>query len=74
MSAANTPSSNMPTPTVPSLKEGTPMNQVNLLEINIDSPNTALNVIIGFLGLAQKRGAFAINESAKLYQCIEQFK
>ena len=56
-----------------SMKEGAPMNKINLLEVEIDSTNTALNVMVGFLGLAQKRGAFAINESAKLYECIEQF-
>lgn len=67
-------SENVQTQSTPSLKEGTPMNQVNLLEVNIDTPNTALNVMIGFLGIAQKRGAFAINESAKIFQCIEKFK
>jgi hypothetical protein len=56
-----------------SMKEGAPMNKINLLEVDIDSTNTALNVMVGFLGLAQKRGAFAINESAKLYECIEKF-
>lgn len=56
-----------------SMKEGAPMDKINLLEVNIDSTNTALNVMVGFLGLAQKRGAFAINESAKLYECIEKF-
>ena len=48
-----------------SMEEGASMNKINLLEVDIDSTNTALNVIVGFLGLAQKRGAFAINESAK---------
>tara|TARA_B100001093_G_scaffold460241_1_gene473912 strand:+ start:2768 stop:2980 length:213 start_codon:yes stop_codon:yes gene_type:complete len=48
--------------------------QVNLLEIEIKDENTALNVIVGFLGLAQRRGAFAINESAKLFEAIKQFK
>ena len=41
--------------------------QVNLLEVNITNENAALNVMVGFLGLAQKRGAFAINEAAKLH-------
>ena len=47
--------------------------QLNLLEVEVNSPNTALNVIVGFLGIAQKRGSFAINESAKIYECINYF-
>lgn len=45
--------------------------QINLLDIEIDSPNAALNVMVGFLGIAQKRGAFAINESAKIFDAIK---
>jgi hypothetical protein len=45
--------------------------QINLLDIVIDSPNAALNVMVGFLGIAQKRGAFAINESAKIFDAIK---
>jgi len=48
--------------------------QVNLLDVNITDENTALNVIVGFLGLAQKRGAFAINEAAKIYECVKLFQ
>jgi len=47
--------------------------QMNLVEIDIVDTNTALNVLVGFLGVAQKRGAFAINESAKIFECINQF-
>ena len=48
--------------------------QVNLLGVNITDENAALNVIVGFLGLAQKRGAFAINEAAKIYECVQMFQ
>jgi hypothetical protein len=48
--------------------------QINLLEVPINNENDALNVMVNFLGLAQKRGAFAINESAKIYECIQQFQ
>lgn len=48
--------------------------QINLLEVPITNENEALNVMVNFLGLAQKRGAFAINESAKIYECIQQFQ
>ena len=48
--------------------------QVNLLNVNITDENTALNVMVGFLGLAQKRGAFAINEAAKIFECVQKFQ
>jgi len=48
--------------------------QVNLLDIEIKDENDALNVMVGFLGLAQKRGVFAINESAKIFECIKKFQ
>lgn len=47
---------------------------INLLEIDIKDENTALNVMVGFLGLAQKRGCFAINESAKIFECVKKFR
>lgn len=47
--------------------------QVNLLDVEITDENTALNVLIGYLGVAQKRGTFAINESAKIYECVKKF-
>ena len=51
-----------------------PPTQVDLLSIDIKDENTALNVLVGYLGLAQRRGAFAINESAKIYDAIKMFK
>ena len=49
------------------------MKQLNLLDVEITDENTALNVMIGYLGVAQKRGTFAINESAKIYECVKKF-
>ena len=45
----------------------------DLLNVEIKNENTALNTLVGFLGVAQKRGSFAINESAKIYECIQVF-
>lgn len=47
--------------------------QVRLIDVPIQNENTALNVIAGFLNLAQRRGAFSIEESAKIYECIRVF-
>jgi len=48
--------------------------EVRLVDIQIKDENTALNVMVSFLGLAQKRGAFGIDESAKIWECIKIFQ
>ena len=48
--------------------------KIDLLKVEITNENVALNVLVGFLGIAQRRGVFAINESAKIYEAIEKFK
>ena len=47
--------------------------QVNLLELPVTNENEALNVMVNFLHLAQRRGCFAIAESAKVYECVKMF-
>jgi hypothetical protein len=44
------------------------------LNVSIDNENIALNVIVAFIGLAQKRGTFNIQESAKIWECIQKFQ
>ena len=41
--------------------------------IDIKDENVALNVIVSFLNVAQKRGAFSIDESAKIWECVQKF-
>jgi glutathione synthase/RimK-type ligase-like ATP-grasp enzyme len=48
--------------------------QIRLVDVPITNENTALNVMVGFLNLANRRGAFTIDESAKIWECIEKFK
>mgnify|MGYP001166669754 CR=1 FL=1 len=48
--------------------------KIDLLQIHITNENIALNVLIGFVGLAQSRGCFAINESSKIYEAIQVFQ
>jgi len=47
--------------------------KIDILTIDIKDENTALNVLVGFLGIAQRRGAFALNESSKIYEAIKMF-
>lgn len=48
--------------------------EIRLVDIEITNENVALNVIVSFLSLAQSRGSFNIEESSKIWQCINIFK
>jgi len=48
--------------------------EVRLVDIPIENENIALNVMVGFLNVAHKRGAFTIDESAKIWECISRFQ
>ena len=63
----------VPKETVSVPKETDNLKQISLIDVDITDENVALNVIIGYLGVAQKRGTFAINESAKIYECVKKF-
>jgi hypothetical protein len=47
--------------------------QVNLLDVEINSENVALNVMVALLNTAQKRGVFTMQESAKAWECVQKF-
>jgi hypothetical protein len=48
--------------------------EVKLVDVNISDENTALNVIVSFLNLAQRRGIFSMDESSKIWECIKMFQ
>jgi hypothetical protein len=50
-----------------------PTQEVRLTDIEVTDENMALNVLVSFLGVAQKRGTFSIAESAKIFECIQKF-
>jgi hypothetical protein len=52
----------------------TPQKEVKLVDVQVTDENTALNVMVSFLSLAHKRGAFGIDESAKIWECIRMFQ
>ena len=47
--------------------------EMRLIDVPITDETTALNVLVSFLNVAQKRGTFSIAESAKIYECIQKF-
>ena len=42
-------------------------------DIKIDDQNNALNALVTFLNIAQRRGAFSMDESAKIWEAIQFF-
>ena len=51
-----------------------PTQEIRLVDIPINNENTALNVMVGFLNVAHKRGSFTIDETAKIWECISKFQ
>ena len=49
-------------------------NDVKLVDVSITDETIALNLRVSFLNLAQKRGAFGLDESAKIWECIKMFQ
>jgi hypothetical protein len=56
------------------MTESVPKREVKLVDIQIKDENIALNVMVSFLSLAQKRGVFTLDESAKIWECIKMFQ
>jgi hypothetical protein len=51
-----------------------PAPQVLLVNVPVTDENTALNLLVSFLTLAHKRGAFGLDESAKIWECVKIFQ
>jgi hypothetical protein len=47
--------------------------QVNIIDVPVTDESVSLNLMVQFLNIAQKRGAFSIAESAKIFECIRLF-
>jgi hypothetical protein len=59
-----------------SVPEPTPapeQTEVKLTEVEVTNENMALNIMVSFLNVAQRRGAFSLDESAKIWECIQKF-
>jgi hypothetical protein len=54
--------------TVPVQKE------IKLVDVPVTDENVALNLMVSFLSLAQKRGSFGLDESAKIWECVRRFQ
>ena len=54
-------------------QESTDAPQMRLVDVEITNENMALNLMVSFLNLANKRGAFTLDESAKIWECVSRF-
>jgi hypothetical protein len=55
-------------------KENNESKEPKLVDVPVTNENMALNLLVSFVHLAQRRGAFNIDESAKIYECIKKFQ
>ena len=55
------------------VENNTPL-QPRLVDTDVKDEVVALNLIVSFLNLAQRRGAFSLDESSKLWECIKMFQ
>jgi hypothetical protein len=55
-------------------EESSQLKEPKLVDVEITNENMALNVLVSFVHLAQRRGAFNIDEAAKIYECIKKFQ
>ena len=53
---------------------GTQVPEPSLLDIPVRNENDALNLLVSFINMAQRRGCFNIPESAKIWECIQKFQ
>jgi hypothetical protein len=48
--------------------------QARIMAMPVADENAALNIMVSFLNIAQRRGVFSIDESAKIWECIKKFQ
>jgi len=63
-----------PEPTAQPQQEASEKKEIRLIDVPVTNENVALNLMVGFLNTAHKRGAFTIDESAKIWECIQKFQ
>jgi len=45
-----------------------------LVDIEVTDEIVALNLLVSFVNLAQRRGVFTLDESSKIWECIKRFQ
>ena len=47
--------------------------EVQLVNTPVTDENVALNILVAYCGLANKRGAFNLQESAQVWEAVQRF-
>ena len=55
-------------------EETSATNQVNILDVNVTDENVALNLLVNFVNIAQKRGVYSLPEASKIWECVRKFQ
>jgi hypothetical protein len=66
--------SSLSTDTKPPVASSAAQKQVKITDVEVTDENVALNVLVAFLDLAHKKGAFSFEESSKIWECIKKFQ
>ena len=48
--------------------------ETKLVDVPVTDEFTAMNLLVSFLNLAQRRGVFSIDESSKIWECVQKFQ
>jgi len=48
--------------------------QVNILEVDVTDENVALNLLVNFVSIGQKRGIYSLPEASKIWECVRKFQ
>ena len=64
---------NITTSDTPPVEKPAEENRINLSDVKITDQNVALNVLVGFLNIAQRRGAYGMDEAAKIWEAVKFF-
>jgi predicted transcriptional regulator len=69
-------SSELQSVTKKELVDTTPSQQkeVKIVDVPVTNENVALNLLVTFVNIAHKRGAFSLDESAKIWECVKMFQ
>ena len=59
--------------TPPAVPANSEEQKVNILDVPIVDETVALNMLVSFIHQAQKRGAFNLQESAKIWEAVQIF-
>ena len=56
------------------VKEQENAEKIKLVDVVVADEIVALNLMVNFLTLAHRRGAFTLDEASKIWECVRKFQ